>query len=68
MLTHANTRGMNPKHESEAGMSFLTPYVDTSHKENGTNPQGSEERGEELFYLKSLLLPQRSRSYMSLLG
>lgn len=29
-------------------MSFLAPYMDTSQKEDGTNPQGAEEQDEEL--------------------
>lgn len=40
-------------------MSFLAPYVVTSQKEDGTNPQGTEEQGEELFHLKCHLLRQR---------
>lgn len=40
-------------------MSFLAPYMVTSQKEDGTNPQGSEEQGEELFHLKCHSLPQR---------
>lgn len=41
-------------------MFFLTPYQDTSRKEDETNPQSSEEQGDVLFHLKCHLFPQRS--------
>lgn len=41
-------------------MFLLTPYQDTSRKEDETNPQSSEEQGDVLFHLKCHLFPQRS--------
>lgn len=41
-------------------MFFLAPYKDTSQKEDGTNPPGSEEQGDVFLHLKCHLLPQRS--------